>query len=253
MDCFGKNDLNITNWLYSKNYLMSSSTIKPDERLILNGLQLIQKESPPPGQAYTVVVYILTNTIGTNGERGMIFIIGSYPSAKGAVDKAKEIVDKTGITGVYALPTCKWEDIDTKYRPDRTIYVEPSKLNKKLDSFWSRSIETQESERTYTEPSLKDPEPDDWRAGTLDHYTRLWYLLIKNKTKLNDLKQQVKHYETMLTKRADELQLVHKEHPEFESQWLSGVERRLKSTGEADLLTMIKNGHQELVKEVLPD
>ncbi len=231
---------------------MSSSTVKTNGRGILNGLQLLQKESPPPGQAYTVVAYVLTKHIGPNGERGMIFIIGSYSSADDAVNRAKEVVDKTGINGVYALPTCKWENIDTQYRPDRTIYTEPPGLNKKMDTFWHQSVKVREYKKDNTK-SPKEPESKDWEPGTIDHYTRLWYLVAANKSQLEDLKQQAKHYETMLAKRVSELQLAHREHPEYEKQWLVGVERKLESTGESKLLGMIKDTHQALVKEVLPE
>ena len=237
---------------------MSSSATKIDEHQLLNGLKLLQKESPPPGQAFTVVAYVLTNKIGPNGERGMLFIIGSYPSGKDAVDRAKEIIEKTGIAAVYALPTCKWEDIDSKYRPDRTIYAEPPKLNRELDHFWGKSIETREHEKPHIETpanpkeSEKNSELDpDETLGTIEYYIRRWYLVIKNRKQLEHLKEKVKHCETMLAKRTNELQLANKANPEYETRWLSEVERKLKVTGELDLLAMLKTAQQSLIKEVL--
>ena len=56
----------------------------------LNGLMRISRIRPQPGQEFCVIAYFLTPEVSPEGVHGMWFMVGTYPRADMATERATE-------------------------------------------------------------------------------------------------------------------------------------------------------------------
>jgi len=218
---------------------------------LINALIRIQDETPLSGQDYSVIVYVLTDEVGPNGEHGVFYIRGGYSCAKDAVNAAKELIDKYDINNVFAVPNCKWETLTKHRKSDRTIYTKPEKLNDMINHYASDSqSELKKQFENSAQAKLRDEISREQELadvpGTIENFTRLWYLLIKNTGSLKYHQSQVDHFTRKNIEREKELRKAVDEHPEYLEQWLPRLESKLKERNEPQLLELIKNGYHQL-------
>ncbi len=226
---------------------MSSSHTQSD---LLNGFIKLKEEKLLPGQNYLVLVWMLTEEIGPKGERGFLFPVCVCSSIDNAKSKAIEISKKYNLPKVQVIPFGQCEQMDNQIRPETTIYTEPPGLTGNLKSHWQFSHNekpiVRDDEKQAILEEIEQERLIAQKEGTIEHYTRLWYLIIRNKDRLIECQTGIKHYDQKYKERIEELRKAHEKHPEYEDEWLTRLKPKLKKRGEEHILEMLQNQHSEL-------
>lgn len=239
------------------------------------GLRKIAKLKAKEGQAWSIVVYVLSNEV-VDGFHGLWFFIGTYSKRKEAVSRAEELIKETGISSIYAMSTCQWREIDENFKADRTIFVKDD-IDKKL-----RKVQKEQQNKLrkkYEDEQLMKEEMEEMikyeqEEGTIEHYTRQWYLLIKQYDKINYMKEQLKLENENYEKMIKNIQELQNKYPNLESSkseeeddekgdnedeersdkqksdWIERLKVTLPKRGEEDLLKYIIEKHQLISQEI---
>lgn len=219
---------------------------------IIIGLRKLQKIKPKRDQKWCVISYILSDEV-KDGMHGLWNLIGTYNNREDAIDTAKDLVKETGITSIYAMPTCEWREIDERVKVDRTIIVEDEKDNIDKEIIKRQKTEHEILQKKYEDNELLKKElmktlKLEKNEESVEYYTRLWYLAIKQYEKINHLKEEIKTIEKSYKKMIDDIKNLDIKYPDHQNNWISKLEESLPKRGEQDLLDFLITKHTEIKK-----
>lgn len=220
----------------------------------INSFRLIAKKSAIVGQEFCVIAYFLTNEISKEGSHGMWFLVGVYNRAELAIKEAEKIIKDTGLRSIYAMKTCDWQEINDKFEPDR-IKLVPVGRDEKLKKQHLKEYEDKVNEFKKEEEIAKEIDEEQERElqpDQIEYYNRQWFLAIKNKAMVENLKIKLNEVSKSLDTRIENIKKVYQENPQFEDQWLNVLGEKLPKRGEQHILDALIKGHEEMLPSILP-
>jgi hypothetical protein len=93
---------------------------------------------------------------------------------------------------------------------------------------------------------------------TIDYYIKLWYLIIRNKAKLDEYqtkptdKQQMQAAEKIFSERVRTLRELASKRPDMEAKWQETLRERMVRRGEGNIYDMIATGVMNLKPLIFP-
>lgn len=224
------------------------------EEKAVNAFKRLSNLTPIPGQEFVVLVYFLTENITPEGSRGMVFPIGTFSRHKAAMKKVKYVMNVTGIKSVYVMPTCTWRDLDDKFDPDRTKYIDPKGQDDVLKK--QHKLECDKLEQSHTEAKrvrkeIEQEQLSELKDDSLEAYIQLWFQRIQNEATTKSLEHQL----TMERNKSETLNIkireLYSKYPNYETEFIKQLKERLPKRGEEGLLDKIIQGHESIQYEVL--
>lgn len=231
----------------AENFQYLKKNIMAREKAI-NGFKEIMKIKPQPGQEFCVIAYFILdkNYIEKNGSYGMLFIVGTYPRADMAIEKAEEMIRKTEINSIYAMKTCDFQEINDKYKPNRTKYV-PINRDKILEDQHEKEYQEIKEELEKREKIEKDIEKEiekEKDPTSLEYYTQEWYSTIINKSMIDQMKKKLQEEENQFQLKLKKIKDLDNKNPTHYSKMLPELKKTMIERNE-------ENIYNKLEKEIL--
>lgn len=220
---------------------------------LANTYKLLEKRKPPTDQEFVVYARFLFSE-PSDGRYGMEIFLGAYPTKRRALEEVNNIIKRTGHDSIYITEACKWEYIDEKKRPDRTIYVEPDTKSEDLENQYREKIlkeKDEEEKRELISKELDEQTINELDPNTVDHYAHNWFNAIRNKAEYEYHKREMEKYLSLYQNRIDKIITQYNNDPSVEETWLDIYKNRLTRRGEADIYEMLKMGHDALIDNIL--
>jgi hypothetical protein len=222
----------------------------------VNTLRLLESMKVPSEQEYVIYAYFLLDK-PVDGLHGYWIFLGGYSTKERAMARVQEIINETGHQTIFATRANQWEEINEKFKPNRTYFMsseDKKNKNGNLDVKFHENLKKEQEKEEKRRNIVKDIEEQQENEGkndTIEHYARNWYLAITNYAKQMYHLDKVKYFKSMFEKRRDEIREQFSRQPEFEEQWLPLYKKRLTERGEDNAYSCLESGHDELYKDIL--
>lgn len=203
---------------------------------------------------WCVMAYALNKDMNKDSSLyGMCFLLGSFDEREKAESHAKNLIAKTGHSGIvvakygYPVPlttnktSIPIEEVSVDTR-GKIIEMENEQFKKEKADFEKRS----KIEEDLVRESEEELKPD-----TVEYFKRQCYLSITNKASYEFHKSEMKKYEDAYTKREINVKEHYKKYPEHEKQWLPLLKEKLVERGELNLYKHIESAYGEIRETLL--
>lgn len=238
----------------------------PARKMIDSG-KALQKLKPPAGQDFCVMAYVLSSEV-KEGMYGMWIVLGCYRTEDKAKQYAQHIVQTTGHPNVVWAPTGQWRPLTDKVDLERTSYVEitPKPPKAPLENKMSELLKQEDMKRealAAEQKRIREEILEEQKRAedptTIDYYIKLWYLIIRNKAKLDEYqakptdKQQMQAAEKIFSERIQILRELASKRPDMEMTWLEILRDRMIRRREEKIYEMIATSAAQLKAQIFPN
>jgi len=218
------------------------------------GLRKIKNIIPREGQEWSVIAYVISSEV-VDGFHGLWFLIGTYSKRKKAIKTAEKLINETGIKSIYAMKTCEWNEINEKTITDRTILVEEDVNNIDSELLKIQKKEHETLKRKYEDDQILKEElrktiEYEQTEGTIEHYTRQWYLMIKQYETINFIEKKLEENKNTYKKMIDNIKKLDNNNPSYQENWLNKLTEFLPKRGEEDLLELLIEKHKAIITDL---
>ena len=217
---------------------------------LIHGMQNIMKLPIEKKNKWNVIAYALNkDIIDSEGNidplRGMIAPIGSYDSEEKAMDKAKEVIEKTGHPAIKIIKYGTFAELSTNPDPliVKTVTVDTKGKIMKLESEeYEKQKELYDKKLLYEKEIMKECE-EECDIDHIEHYKRSAYLVTKHYMAYLELKKQSEQMYKNYELRKKVLKEHLDRHPEHEEEFLPYFKNKLVSRGEEELYYTIEKAY----------
>jgi hypothetical protein len=198
---------------------------------------------------WCVMAYALNKDINKDSSLyGMSFLLGSFDERDKAETHAKNMIAKTGHSGIvvakygYPIPlttnktNVPIEEVSVDTRGN-IIEMENEQFKKEKADF--------EKRRKIEEDMVKESE-EEVKPETIDYFKRQCYLAITNKAAYEFHKSEMQKYEQAYAKRENNVREHYKAFPSHEEKWLPRLKETLTERGELNLYKHIETAYGEI-------
>ncbi len=223
------------------------------DRYVKRWHKLQNKYKPKPGQDFCVFVYSLSNKIGSDGLRGLWYIVGTYSDSDDAIKMAKKIRDETGLT-VVATETC--DILPIKPIIDDSKIFNMSDDEREMGMNNQEILDRDEELRKYDEQmSIKDAINEDRRKGQdkngIEHYRQEWYDRIMLELEILEIEKTMREKVKERSKKNSYIRSLYNKNPNYEEQLPNNLKNILEQIREDKYINMILEVHKSLQNEII--
>ena len=216
--------------------------------------KIAMKCKPKPGQEWAIIAYVISEEV-VDGFHGLWFLVGTYSSREETVKEAKELIRETGIQSIHAIKTCTWGKIDETTKYDRTIFVKDERddVDKKLRKI--QKDEQNKLRRKYEDNKIIKEEMEETikleqEEDSIEHYTRKWFLAVKQYEKLEYLHDEVIKAQDIYQKMIYNIKELNNKYEKHKDNWIPNLAKNLRKKGEENLLDIIIDRYNIINKEI---
>nr|QBK89796.1 MAG: uncharacterized protein LCPAC101_00790 [Pithovirus LCPAC101] len=233
----------------------------------VNDLKKLENVEREPGQNFSVVGYFLVplkelvsdDADDLSTPRGMWINLGSYSSYKQANKRREAVIKQTDVSSIWIQEMYEWQYISNGNIPKnvknnaKDINLDKEELI--LEQTRRERIKIQE-EREKMDKMRKDIDNDiekEMNKGSIEYYTRQWWLASKDKSYYEIVKREMNKYEKLYRDKLDKIKELDIEYPEYKNKWKDVLKPKLMARNEENLYNLIDKASTEMSKEILYD
>ena len=143
----------------------------------VNTLRLLEKMKVSSEQTFVVYAYFLLD-IPVDGLHGYWIFLGGYPTEDKAMERVQKVIDETGHQTVFATKANQWEEINEKFKPNRTYFIsseDKKGRNAHLDAKYHKNLrqeQEKEENRRNIVKGIEEQQENEGKNDTIEHYAR---------------------------------------------------------------------------------
>lgn len=235
---------------------MSSDNMDSGKPKYSKSLTALTKLKPVNAYEYGVYAYVLnTDMVNSEGQiedlYGVMFYLGSFPTAEQAKDHVVKLIEETGHTHIRVARYGSCSKLTSTVMLDNVEFVrlENGKLKKFEDDEFEKQ-KRQYDDRLKVEKLNEEESKREDDKDTLEYLQRQVFLALNHKAKIEYMRAQLEEVTKKYSECETKIRNHHNEHPDHEGQILDYFKNKLERNKEGYLFDSIKSAYDNVREDL---